>query len=72
MVRWPPYPFQPAEISDIDNPEDTHKEQNTLGTSRQKNTKEVQNLSNTSGKIASMSPDQGGDDEVESNKYQAK
>jgi hypothetical protein len=31
----------------------------------QKKTKEVQNLSSTSGKTASMSPDRGGGDEVE-------
>jgi hypothetical protein len=29
-------PANPAEISDIDSPEDTHKEQNTPGTSRRR------------------------------------
>jgi hypothetical protein len=54
----------PTKISDIGSPEDTHKEQNTPGTNRQKNTEEVQNLSSTSVKTASMSL--GGGDEVES------
>jgi hypothetical protein len=50
-------PANPAEISDLDSPEDTHKEQNPPRTSRQKKTKEVQNLSSTSGKTPSVSPD---------------
>jgi hypothetical protein len=58
-------PTNPTEISDNDSPEDTHKEQNTPRTSRQKKTEEVQNLSSTSVKTASMSPDRGGGDEVE-------
>jgi hypothetical protein len=57
----PPTP----EISDLDSPEDTHKEHNPPRTSRQKKTEEVQNLSSTSGKTPSVSPDRGGDDEVE-------
>jgi hypothetical protein len=50
-------PTNPVEILDIDSPEDTHKEHNTPRTSRKKKTEEVQNLSNTSGRTASMSPD---------------
>jgi hypothetical protein len=53
-------PSNPVDISDLDSLEDTHKEQNTP-----KKTKEVQNLRSTLGKTASVSPDQGGDDEVE-------
>jgi hypothetical protein len=55
-------PANPVEISDIDSPKDTHKEQDKP---RTKKTKEVQDLSNTSRKTASVSPDRGGDDEVE-------
>jgi hypothetical protein len=50
-------PANPTEIYDIDSLEDTHKEQNTPETNRRKKTEEVQNLSNTSMNIASMSPD---------------
>jgi hypothetical protein len=53
-------PTNLAEIYDLYNPEDTHKEHNTP-----KKTKEVQNLRSTLGKTASVSPDRGGDDEVE-------
>jgi hypothetical protein len=53
-------PTKPTDISDLDIPEDTHKEKNTP-----KKTEEVQNVSNTSGKTASVSPDRAGDDEVE-------
>jgi hypothetical protein len=58
-------PTNLIEISDIDSMEDTHKEQNTPETSRQKKTEEVQNLRSTLVKNASMSPDRGGGDEVE-------
>jgi hypothetical protein len=50
---------------ELDNPEATHKEHNTPGTSKRKKTEEVQDLSSASGKTASVSPDRGGDDEVE-------
>jgi hypothetical protein len=63
-------PTNPTDISYLDSPEDTHKEQNTLGTSKQKKTEEVQNLSSTSGKTASVSPNRGGDDEVEAKQKQ--
>jgi hypothetical protein len=53
-------PTNPAEISDLDSQEDTHKEHNTP-----KKTEEVQNLRSTSGNTASVSLDRGGDDEVE-------
>jgi hypothetical protein len=43
----------------------THKEHDTHGTSRRKNTKEVQNLSSASEETTSESPGQGGDDEVD-------
>jgi hypothetical protein len=56
---------EPADMSDPNSLEITHKEQDTLGPSRTKNTEEVQDLSSASGKTASISPDQGGDDEVE-------
>jgi hypothetical protein len=60
-------PADPTEIYDpeLDNPEATHKEQNTPSTSRRKKIEEVQDLSNASCKTASVSPDRGGDDEVE-------
>jgi hypothetical protein len=60
-------PADPAEMSDheIDSPEATHKEHGTPGTSRRKKTEEVQDLSNTSEKTASISLGRGGDDEVE-------
>jgi hypothetical protein len=52
-------------MSDPDNPETMHKEHDTPGPSRTKKTEEVQDLSSASGKTASVSPDRGGDDEVE-------
>jgi hypothetical protein len=58
-------PANPIEISDIDSPEDTHKEQTTPGTKRQKKTEQVQNLSSTLGKTPSVSHDRGGGEEVE-------
>jgi hypothetical protein len=42
-----------------------HKEHDTPRPSRRKKTEEVQDLSNALEKTASVSPDQGGDDEVE-------
>jgi hypothetical protein len=54
-----------ADMSNPNSPEITHKEQDTLEPSRMKNTEEVQDLSSASGKTASISPDRGGDDEVE-------
>jgi SET domain-containing protein len=50
-------PANLADISDIDSPKDTHKDQTTPGTSRQNKTKEVQNLISTLGKTPSVSPD---------------
>ena len=44
-------PANPVEISDLDIPQDTHKEENTP-----KKIEEVQNLSSTSGKTAFVSP----------------
>jgi hypothetical protein len=58
-------PTDPVEMSDPDSPKTTHKEQDTPGPSRTKKTEEVQELSSASGKTASVSPDRGGDDEVE-------
>jgi hypothetical protein len=58
-------PADPAEMSDPDSPETTHKEHDTPGPNRMKKTEEVQDLSSASGKTASVSPDRGGDDEVE-------
>jgi hypothetical protein len=55
-------PADPAEMSDPDSPETTH---DTPGPNKMKKTEEVQELSSASGKTASVSPDQGGDDEVE-------
>jgi hypothetical protein len=52
-------------MSDPDSPETTHKEHDTPRPSRMKKTEEVQDLSSSSGKTASVSPDRGGDDEVE-------
>jgi hypothetical protein len=49
----------------LNSPETTHKEHDTPGPSRRKKTEEVQDLSSASGKTASVSPDRGGDDEVE-------
>jgi hypothetical protein len=53
--------FDPA----LDSLETTHKEQNTPGTSKRQKTEEVQVLSSASRKTASISPEQGGDDDVE-------
>jgi hypothetical protein len=47
-------PTDPAEMSDLDNLETMHKEHDT-----------PRHLSSDSRKTASVSPDQGGDDEVE-------
>jgi hypothetical protein len=49
----------------IGSPETTHEAKNRPGPSRRKNTKEVQILSSASEGTASVSPRQGGDDEVE-------
>jgi hypothetical protein len=45
--------------------EATHKEHNTPGISKRKNTEEVKNLSITSDETALVSPGQGSDDEVD-------
>jgi hypothetical protein len=61
-------PTDPTEMSDpelIGSPETTHEAKDTPGTSRRKNTKEVQDLSSTSEETTSVSPGRGGDDEVE-------
>jgi hypothetical protein len=58
-------PIDLVEMSYPDNPTTTYKEHDTPGTSRMKKTKEVQDLSSASGKTTSISPDRGGDDEVE-------
>jgi hypothetical protein len=50
---------------ELDSLETTHKEHDTPGTSRRKKTKEVQDLSSTSGNTASVSPEREGDDDVE-------
>jgi hypothetical protein len=50
---------------ELDSPEIAHKEHDTPGTSSRKKTEEVQDLSSASGKIVSVSPDRGGDNEVE-------
>jgi hypothetical protein len=55
----------PAKMSDPNSPKNTCKEHDTPRPSRMKKTEEAQDLSNASGKTASVSPDQGGDDEVE-------
>jgi hypothetical protein len=52
-------------MSDPDIPETTNKEHDTPGPNRTKKTEEVQELSSASGKTSSVSPDRGGDDEVE-------
>jgi hypothetical protein len=56
-------PADPVEMSDPNNPDTMHKEHDTPRPSRTKKTKEFQDLRSTSGKTASVSPDQGGDDE---------
>jgi hypothetical protein len=58
-------PANPVEMFDPDIPETTHKEHDTLGPNRTKKTEEVKDLSNALGKICSVSPNRGGDDEVE-------
>jgi hypothetical protein len=50
---------------ELDSLETTHKEQDTPGTSRRQKTEEVQDLSSASGKTASISPERGGDGDVE-------
>jgi hypothetical protein len=50
---------------EIDSSEATHKEHDTPKMSRRKKTVEVQYLSSTSKKTASVLPGRGGDDEVE-------
>jgi hypothetical protein len=52
----------PTEMSNPDSPETMH---DTPRPSKMKNTKEVQELSSASGKTASVSLDQGGDEEEE-------
>jgi hypothetical protein len=58
-------PANPTEMSDPNSSKTTQNEHDTPRPSRRKNTREVQDLSNTSGKTASVSPDWWGDDEVE-------
>jgi hypothetical protein len=58
-------PIEPTEMSNPDSPETMHKEHDTPKPSRRKKAEEVQDLNSTSGKTASVSPDRGGDDEVE-------
>jgi hypothetical protein len=57
--------MDPVEMSDLDSPETTQKEYDTPRHNRRKKTKEVQELSSASGKTTSVSPDRGGDEEVE-------
>jgi hypothetical protein len=52
-------------MSNPNNPENMHKEHDTPMPNRRKKIREVQDLSNASGKTASISLDQGGDDELE-------
>jgi hypothetical protein len=54
-----------VEMSNPDSPETTHKEQDTPRPNIMKKTEEVQYLSSALGKTTSVSPDRGGDDEVE-------
>jgi hypothetical protein len=58
-------PTDPAEMFDPDSPENTHKEHDTPRPNRMKKTEEVQDLSSALGNIASVSPNRGGDDNVE-------
>jgi predicted transcriptional regulator len=60
-------PTNPVEMSDLelDISEAAHKEHDTPRTSRRKKTEEVQDLRSASEKTASVSPNRGGDDEVE-------
>jgi hypothetical protein len=57
----------PKEMFDLelDSPEAAHLEHDTPRTNIRKKTEEVQDLSNTSEKTTSISPDRGGDDKVE-------
>jgi hypothetical protein len=55
-------PVDPVEMSDPDKPETTH---DTPKPSKTKKTEEVQELRSASGNTALVSPDQGGDAEVE-------
>jgi hypothetical protein len=50
---------------EIDNPEATHIEHETLRTSRRKKTEEIQDLRSALENTSSTSPGRGGDDEVE-------
>jgi len=50
---------------ELDISEATHKEHDTLETSRRKKIAEVQDLSSASEKTASVSPGRGGDNKVE-------
>jgi hypothetical protein len=49
----------------IGSPETTHEVKDRPGPSRRKNTEEVQNMNSASEGTASVSPEQGGNDEVE-------
>jgi hypothetical protein len=49
----------------IGSPETTHEAKDTPRTSRRKKTEEVKNLNSSSEETASVSPGQGGDDEVD-------
>jgi hypothetical protein len=51
-------PVDPVEMSDIDSPEAAH---DTPGPSKTKKNEEAQDVSSTSAKTASISPEQGGD-----------
>jgi hypothetical protein len=53
-------PVDPTELSDIDSPEAAH---DTPGPSKTKKNEEAQDVHSTSVKTASISPEQGGDDE---------
>jgi hypothetical protein len=57
--------IHPVETSDPNNIETMHKEHDTPRHNKMKKIGEFQDLSSASGKIASVSPDRGGDDEVE-------
>ena len=60
-------PAYPTEMSnpELDSSETTHKEHDTPKTNRRKKTTKVQDLSNASENTTLVSPDRGGDDEVE-------
>jgi hypothetical protein len=51
-------PADPAEMSDIDSPEEVH---DTPGPSKTKKNEDAQDVSSTSAKTTSISPEQGGD-----------